>query len=170
MRSSILACFFASAALVASFCCDDTHIEDDGAHCADGTYTGVGCCSYGPCNIFCCNCDAPCRQASTRMAARDFTLPWESNGGDPTCGLFQTENQCALDKFQALDANKDGILTLSEVLADIEVVRPFINSFGLDNATITKDITLLFNTYDVDKNGNLTFAEVLTPQVVDTQA
>ncbi|KAK4942345.1 hypothetical protein LTR10_017952 [Elasticomyces elasticus] len=86
---------------------------------------------------------------------------------DPTCGLFESENHCALDKFEAIDTNHDGIVTLAEILAGLEVLRPYLASSGMDEASITNNVTTLFNTYDTDKNGNLTFAEALAPQTVN---
>ena len=45
-----------------SECCDRC---DNTAHCPNGDACGVPqiqCCSYGACNIFCCNCGGSCRK------------------------------------------------------------------------------------------------------------
>lgn len=39
--------------LAMGYCCGG----DGSGICGDGTTQGAGCCGYGPCNIFCCNCD-----------------------------------------------------------------------------------------------------------------
>ncbi|KAJ9636480.1 uncharacterized protein PV06_01535 [Exophiala oligosperma] len=165
MRISILAFVLTSVGLVASECCDQEKPDNVG-QCLDGTYADyLGCCAYGPCNIFCCNCDGGCRQAPSRRSARDLA-PWigVAQRADSTCGLFQTENQCALDKFEALDTNQDSILTLGEVIDGVNVLRPLLGLNGIDNATLSKDVTALFNLFDTNHDGNLTLAEALTPQ------
>ncbi|KAK5021755.1 hypothetical protein LTS07_010650 [Exophiala sideris] len=156
-----------TAATVVAECCPKPGVTDA---CADGYLTNtLGCCAYGSCNIFCCNCDGSCRQPRSRRSARD--LDWDITSfpqrEDPTCGLFESENHCALDKFEAIDTNHDGIVTLAEILAGLEVLRPYLASSGMDEASITNNVTTLFNTYDTDKNGNLTFAEALAPQTVN---
>jgi len=172
MRSLVLLSFLGIATSVAAECCKKPFAYD---YCDDGTLTSTfGCCGIGPCNIFCCNCDDGCRVAKTkRNTARDVASwgDWaqtaSSQSGDSTCGLFESENQCALDKFEALDTNHDGFLTLAECLVGVDVLRPALNLSSIDEATIKQDVTILFNAYDTDKNGDLTFAEALTPQAVD---
>lgn len=149
--------------MVAAECCDNTHQTDDGARCVDDTYAGAfGCCAYGACNIFCCNCDGGCRRPKRLMAR---TIIGNAQAEDPTCGLFQTENQCGLDKFEALDTNHDSVITLDEVLAGVNIIRPFLAELDpTPNPDITAELTALFNLYDTNHDGNLTFVEAMTPQ------
>ncbi|KAI1615906.1 hypothetical protein EDD36DRAFT_428092 [Exophiala viscosa] len=164
MLGTTLAFIFCSAALVASECCPLG--QRDGAYCLDGSDPGAfQCCGAGACNIFCCNCDNGCRQPK-HVAARGLK-GWSAwTGEPPTCGLAQNENQCLLDKFEAVDTNHDGKITIAELLAGIDILRPLLAEYDLDAATTKKDAITLFNAYDVDKDGHLTFVEASTPQDV----
>ncbi|KAK5025884.1 hypothetical protein LTR13_010348 [Exophiala sideris] len=114
-----------------------------------------------------CHPTLPYQGQGAAMAVEDGASLGRLLREDPTCGLFESENHCALDKFEAIDTNHDGIVTLAEILAGLEVLRPYLASSGMDEASITNNVTTLFNTYDTDKNGNLTFAEALAPQTVN---
>ncbi|KIV86034.1 hypothetical protein PV11_01675 [Exophiala sideris] len=114
-----------------------------------------------------CHPTLPYQGQGAAMAVEDGASLGRLLREDPSCGLFESENQCALDKFQAIDTNHDGIVTLAEVLAGAEVLRLFIASTGMGEARITGNVTALFDTYDTDQNGNLTFAEALAPQTLN---
>jgi len=58
------------------------HLQQ-GPRCADGTYTSaIGCCSYKPCNIFCCNCDDVCRGGVVYKDSFSFKMNFFKTGLD----------------------------------------------------------------------------------------
>ncbi|HZP65088.1 MAG TPA: EF-hand domain-containing protein [Rudaea sp.] len=96
--------------------------------CADGT-PGTPCCGYGPCNIFCGNCDGGCRR-------QPDPLP---SGWDPSCGHLTggldigkaikddkgnaeqakkiPEPLVGRALFDKIDTNHDGTISLAETEA-----------------------------------------------------
>jgi hypothetical protein len=78
-------------------------------YCADGTI-GTPCCGYGPCNIFCCNCDGGCRQP--RSITKSFT---KEAFGYYLEGKGIASPQVADYLFAELDTNKDGKIDGNEV-------------------------------------------------------
>lgn len=89
--------------------------------CADCT-SPTPCCGYGPCNIFCFNCDGGCRSAPGGV------------NGDPTCGHL------GADKIgDAIRANGGAKPAASELLA----AREAFDSIDTDgNGAISKAETL----------------------------
>ena len=52
-----------------------------GTNCADGSHPGAfACCSYKPCNIFCCNCDDYCRGGVVYKNSLSFKMDFFKNG------------------------------------------------------------------------------------------
>ncbi|HSX62095.1 MAG TPA: EF-hand domain-containing protein [Tahibacter sp.] len=88
-------------------------------YCADCT-TPTPCCGYGPCNIFCFNCDGGCRQAP-------------SGDRDPSCGSMTRtdavgdairgktrpapELKPAREAFDGIDTSNDGTISFTETKA-----------------------------------------------------
>lgn len=101
---------------------------------------------------------------------RDFA-PWQDGpfGEDAACGLSQTESQCEMDKFEALDTNRDGKITLAEAMAGLDVLRPHLTLVDIDKEALAKELATLFKAYDTDHDGELTFTEAATPQVPNLQ-
>lgn len=83
------------------------------------------------------------------------------------CGLTYTDDQCVIAKLDALDGNLDGKVSLAEVLANPDVVRPGITMMDMDAADIQAKLTELFNIYDANGDGYLDFDEANTPQIVN---
>lgn len=93
-------------------------------YCEDCT-SPTPCCGYGPCNVFCGNCDGGCRRASTPSGI----------SGDPTCGHLSAdkvgaairatqpatagspEPQAWRAKFDAIDKNHNGTISFAETRA-----------------------------------------------------
>jgi hypothetical protein len=91
-------------------------------YCADCT-SGTPCCGYGPCNVFCGNCDGGCRR------------PPSGGNGDPSCGTLTgnaltealratsaapaapSEAQAWRAKFDTIDKNHNGTVSLAETQA-----------------------------------------------------
>lgn len=161
--SVVLISLLGTAITVSAECCSSPAV------CADGTISSIwSCCAYGSCNIFCCNCDGGCRKAPTKRSWTD----WKQNhpGGcqaEPICGLTTTDAQCVINKLDALDGNLDGRVSLAEILANPEIVRPGITVMDLDSADIEEKITALFHIYDTDGDGYLDFDEASARQIVD---
>lgn len=175
MRVSVLAFLLGSAALAASECCDRPVFDKDSRlwTCVDGAVKAgvLNCCAYGSCNIFCCNCDDGCRQRRLTQRMRSDFAPWQDGpfGQDTVCGLSQSESQCEMDQFEALDTNRDGKITLAEAWAGIDVLRPQLTLVDIDKETLAKELATLFKAYDTDHDGELTFTEAVTPQALDSQ-
>ncbi|KAK5046455.1 hypothetical protein LTR84_008258 [Exophiala bonariae] len=164
--SIIILSLLGTAATVAAECCSSP------ATCLDGTKSDIwSCCAYGSCNIFCCNCDGGCRQASTKRSWTDWVshdlgnLASDSEGTS-VCGLTRTDKQCVIDKINELDTDLDGKVSLAEILANPDIVRPGLSTSGIDDAELHDMLTKLFDIYDTSEDGYLVFDEANTRQVV----
>ncbi|KIW16963.1 hypothetical protein PV08_04154 [Exophiala spinifera] len=153
--------------MVSAYCCSSP------AFCADGSESSIWeCCAYGSCNIFCCNCDGGCITASKKRSWTDWG---HGRGCSPFPGAFDadevcpatiSDDQCVIDKLDALDGNLDGRVSLAEVLASPDIVRPLITQLDLDPEDIKVKMTELFNIFDTNKDGYLDLAEASARQVV----
>lgn len=165
--SVFLLSILGTAITVSAECCSSPAV------CADGTQSGIwSCCAYGSCNIFCCNCDGGCRKAPTKRSWSDWAngdhgLHGVAEHDSVVCGLTYTDDQCVIAKLDALDGNLDGKVSLAEVLANPDVVRPGITMMDMDAADIQAKLTELFNIYDANGDGYLDFDEANTPQIVN---
>lgn len=164
--SVILLSLLGTAATVAAECCSSP------ATCLDGTKSDIwSCCAYGSCNIFCCNCDGGCRRAPSKRSWTDWAghghgdLPGASDT-NPVCGLTRTDNQCVVDKINELDTNLDGKVSLAEILANPDIVRPGLSTSGFSTAELDVMLTKLFTIYDTSEDGYLVFDEANTRQAV----
>ena len=164
--SVILLSLLGTAATVAAECCSSP------ATCLDGTKSDIwSCCAYGSCNIFCCNCDGGCRRAPSKRSWTDWAghghgdLPGASDT-NPVCGLTRTDNQCVVDKINELDTNLDGKVSLAEILANPDIVRPGLSTSGFSTAELHDMLTKLFTIYDTSEDGYLVFDEANTRQAV----
>lgn len=162
--SVILLSLLGTAATVAAECCSSPAV------CADGTVSDIwSCCAYGSCNIFCCNCDGGCRVASSKRSWTDWVhhnhghFPGVSEASSG-CGLTVTDSQCVEDKITELDTDFDGKVSLAEILANPDIVRPGLSTAGIDPAVLNATLTKLFNIYDTSEDGYLVFDEANTRQ------
>ena len=123
-------------------------------YCADCT-SGTPCCGYGPCNVFCGNCDGGCRRAPDLPA-----------GGqrDPSCGALTgnaltqalkansaaapapSEAQAWREKFDAIDKNHDGTVSLAETRAWAKSAKKGMTKKQLEQG---------FKKADADGNGKI---------------
>ena len=101
--------------------------------CPDGSgcnvIDGCFCCSYGSCNIFCCNCDGGCRQSSkdkgdAAASLQRFRAVNTGNSGGITFDEFKTYGATLPHSlmirvlFNAHDLNKDGKISFEEFDAE----------------------------------------------------
>jgi hypothetical protein len=94
--------------------------------CGDNTEP-TPCCGYGPCNIFCCNCDGGCRSSRRRsnpdeIAANDLATFGEIDlnkdgkvDADEAHKFVAPKNLTQAFEFARYDLNGDGFLSLYEV-------------------------------------------------------
>ena len=75
--------------------CCKAHRPVTTAFCFDYTFP-TPCCGYGPCNIFCCNCDGGCRTHKSRKVRS------------------LDEDDDTRTYFQSLDLNQDGVIDFYE--------------------------------------------------------
>ncbi|KAL6240512.1 hypothetical protein RBB50_012530 [Rhinocladiella similis] len=154
-----------TATTVSAYCCSSP------ARCADGSESSIWeCCAYGSCNIFCCNCDGGCITASTKRSWTDWghgrpPFPGAFDA-EEVCGLTVTDEQCVIDKLDALDGNLDGKVSLAEILANPDVVRPGVTKMDMDASDVKVKLTELFNIYDTNKDGYLDLDEASARQIV----
>ena len=102
----VILCLALSYSVQAICCFTDTQ-----NYCADGTI-GTPCCGYGPCNIFCCNCDGGCRQPRLRSSSKSFT---KEAFGYYLEGKGVASPQVVDHLFAELDTNKDGKIDSKEI-------------------------------------------------------
>ncbi|CAG7721852.1 unnamed protein product, partial [Allacma fusca] len=100
--------------------------------CQDAT-EGTSCCGYGPCNIFCCNCDGGCRRGSGRGRLfpnqTDVTFSNEHTPRDENNDDVPDEQEAATCQ-QMLPSEND--LLFAAVDSDVE------GSFAWEAASWTK--------------------------------
>ncbi|KIV91542.1 hypothetical protein PV10_06071 [Exophiala mesophila] len=162
--SVFLISLLGGAAMVSAECCSSP------AYCLDGRESSIwDCCAYGSCNIFCCNCDGGCITGPAKRSWEDWAnhgpghLPGLSDASSD-CGLTRDDNQCVLDKIAELDTDHDGKVTLANILANPDVVRPGLSESGLSLAEIVGNLTKLFEIFDTSEDGYLVYDEANTPQ------
>lgn len=167
--SVLLLSLLGTTVKVSAECCSSPAV------CADGTLSSIwACCAYGSCNIFCCNCDGGCRTAPTKRSWTDWKhgehgLHGLHGGSEPesVCGLTLTDDQCVIAKLDALDGNLDGKVSLAEMLANPDIVRPGISAMDLDTSDIQAKLTELFEIYDTNRDGYLDLDEASARQIVN---
>ncbi|ORX94545.1 hypothetical protein BCR34DRAFT_608227 [Clohesyomyces aquaticus] len=119
--------------LALGYCCGGT----GSGICGDGTTQGAGCCAYGRCNIFCCNCDpagSTCRGGRGNFAeiaqpvdaGTEWTFNEADKSGSGSISLADYLEYMKIDTanvelnaywvswFNEHDTNGDGLLTLEE--------------------------------------------------------
>src|SRR5262249_54208732 len=97
--------------------------------CADGT-PSTPCCGYGPCNVFCGNCDGGCRRAPDPLppgwnpscgqvgdALGIGKAINEGNGGTQKSAKPPAAPLVGRALFDKIDANHDGTISLAETQA-----------------------------------------------------
>ena len=81
----------------------------EGRCCVKESYTS--CCSYGSCNIFCCNCNDECQREN-----RCNTINFDNGVIDDVIGIFgrkrssTSQSNEAEIRFAKLDRNGDGVI------------------------------------------------------------
>lgn len=121
-------------------------------YCADCT-SPTPCCGYGPCNIFCFNCDGGCRQPP-------------SGNHDPSCGNLTSTDTVgdairgktkpapealgAREAFDGIDTGKDGTVSLAETKAWAKRVKKGLSA---------KDLKAGFRAADANGDGRIQPAE-----------
>ncbi|KAJ7695578.1 hypothetical protein B0H14DRAFT_809664 [Mycena olivaceomarginata] len=93
------------SSLVTAICCPCTIFLT----CGDTSgCTAWECCSLGACNIFCCNCDEPCKGGKGQLDLVpdnvDAILQTEVDADKPACS----------DRLAVVDVNRDGRLSFLE--------------------------------------------------------
>ena len=120
--------------------------------CADCT-TPTPCCGYGPCNIFCGNCDGGCRHPPDGGGQRDPSCG-TTTGNDLQKALHEAEvlpvseedAKAQRARFDQIDANHDGVISPSETQAWAKKAKK-----GMSR----KDIREGFDKADANGNGKI---------------
>lgn len=149
-------------------------------YCCDGT-AGTPCCGYGPCNIFCCNCDGGCREGPggncdcVTKCTQTYNKCCEICGPDapPQCinqcsrqldacvskcpRSSVSEAETGLRVFSSVDNNQDGKIQESEFNAYVQKKQ----KANPTNTTIMMvNSSQEFRSMDQDKNNVLTLNEI----------
>lgn len=124
-RSVAVLCLGATLLLLSGFASAQCSANGFGC-CADGT-PGTPCCGYGPCNIFCGNCDGGCRHAPDNGQPVDPSCGQvggaldinkaikDGNGAEPA--KTKAEPLVGRALFDKIDTNHDGTISLAETQA-----------------------------------------------------
>ncbi|CAG0903333.1 unnamed protein product [Darwinula stevensoni] len=113
--------------------------EGEAICCARGGFLGFGCCSYKPCNIFCCNCDAQCRNYCARRSFDSFLTKRNAE---------QEEHGHPKSKFHDIDGDGDRRISFEEALDYLETKASL-------NRTLLEQSTEWWATMDTDGDGLL---------------
>ncbi|MEO8672416.1 MAG: EF-hand domain-containing protein [Tahibacter sp.] len=97
-------------------------------YCGDCT-VGTPCCGYGPCNIFCGNCDGGCRKAPD--GPHDPSCGGTTNTGTIAKAINDTKNPPPAAKepptgralFDTIDSNHNGTISLAETKAWVKSTK-----------------------------------------------
>ena len=117
-------------------CCDYcSHVSP----CPDGTTCSFfECCATGPCNIFCCNCDGVCRQASFLKSV----LPWAKIAADNL--------DVAIERFDQFDTNQNGAIDIHELKQADVSVPAYIRESEFERIDINGDGKITIEEFDED--------------------
>ncbi|OAG05137.1 uncharacterized protein CC84DRAFT_1206622 [Paraphaeosphaeria sporulosa] len=125
--------------LTLAYCCGG----DGSGICGDGTTQGAGCCGYGPCNIFCCNCDpsgGTCRGGRGNKRMSELPAAFKR---DVDAGTEAT--------FNEIDKSGSGSFSLQEYLEWMNV--------SADNSQVHEHWVSWFKQHDTNDDGVITLEE-----------
>ncbi|MEM8995124.1 MAG: hypothetical protein AAGF23_10085, partial [Acidobacteriota bacterium] len=110
----LLTCFLWMAEPAAADCCYSccASIDCSRKTCADGTYP-TPCCGVGKCNIFCCSCDGGCRTGPDCDGPGEDAASGAAGEAEASCEARLAER--GWERFQHIDADRDGVLSREEV-------------------------------------------------------
>lgn len=127
------------------------------------------CCGVGPCNIFCCNCDNGCipfdhcpSDNKRDVAWTDIPAASTLASSNATCSPTDSTDDCVLTKFEILDTNNDGKVSILELIAGWALVWVTTVSADFDVVDTAESVIFLvekFVKYDTNGDGFLTLAE-----------
>jgi len=141
---------------VDAFCCPWHATTDLKCQCDDGVNVHPWeCCSTGGCNVFCCNCGAPCRTNSTpSTTSLDERKRRDVSDIDDEIYLGPTEEERHLEavnsalKFVAIDLNSDRQISFDEAEAYVYSQQP-------RQFRIAKASSAWFSSMDSDNDGSI---------------
>ena len=139
-------------------CCNSEY-SHGGNYCGDGSRPRIkGCCAYGRCNIFCCNCEGGCRR---RRNLRDVLALWGDQPGDQQQSLehpLETANDDNDETNLLAPVNEDDTCPVSgePMMMSLEEFRVYAKSRDIPEEYVQDQI---FDELDVDQDGYIDSSE-----------
>lgn len=135
----------------------------------------ISCCSDGPCNIFCCNCDDACIDfdacppafgvfARSRPGSAWNPGKISTPAAEETCVTSgASAHACTRHKFDTLDStvDKNGEVSFREFITGWAVINPFFDESAWEDPDTYIEAVKHFKRFDANGDGILSFEEAL---------